>query len=74
MIIRFGNKTITIANKYHAIQLEIKLNLTEYGRTWRNIGDALYYFRDIEVDSAQFYYMRELAMTHLLPSFYSIVL
>jgi hypothetical protein len=29
-------------DKRGAINLELKLNVTKYGRTWRPIGDALY--------------------------------
>ena len=34
--------TSFIVNQRKAIDLELKLNVTFYGRPWRNIGDVLY--------------------------------
>ena len=36
------SNTSFILNEQEAIDLELKLNVTEYGRPWRSIGDALY--------------------------------
>lgn len=36
------SNTSFILNEREAIDLEVKLNVTEYGRPWRSIGDALY--------------------------------
>ena len=33
-----------VVNERRAIDLELKLNVTYYGRPWRNIGDVLYKF------------------------------
>jgi hypothetical protein len=33
-----------VVNERKAIDLELKLNVTYYGRPWRNIGDVLYKF------------------------------
>lgn len=36
------SNTSFILNEREAIDLEVKLNVTEYGRPWRSIGDVLY--------------------------------
>ena len=38
------SNTSFILNEREAIDLELKLNVTDYGHTWRPIGDALYNF------------------------------
>ena len=54
-----AEKKITI-NKKEALMLELKLNKSEYGKNWRNIGDLLYDFsigkniQEIELNSFQF--------------------
>jgi hypothetical protein len=74
MFIRIGNKYIEIKDEMSAINLEIKFNLTTYGKLWGRISNALYYFRDIEVDSSQFTLIKELVESHLDSSNFSIVL
>ncbi len=74
MFIRFGNKSIEIKDPEQAIKLEVQFNLSDNSRSWREIGDALYDFRDINVDSSQFYFVRELAMKSLSPSSFTVVL
>jgi len=74
MFIRYGNKVLEIPNSYQAINLEVKFNLSEHGKEWREIGDALYNFKDIEVTSSQFYFLRDLATKHLNSSSFSVVL
>ena len=42
-------------DKRGAINLELKLNVTKYGRVWRPIGDALYnYGVSDEVEPAEY--------------------
>jgi hypothetical protein len=43
-------------NKRDAINLELKLNVTKYGRVWRPIGDALYNYgiSDDTVETAEY--------------------
>ena len=43
-------------DKRGAINLELKLNVTKYGRVWRPIGDALYNYgvSDNEVETAEY--------------------
>ena len=36
------SNTSFILNEREAFDLEVKLNVTEYGRPWRSIGDVLY--------------------------------
>ena len=36
------SNTSFILNEREAIDLELKLNVTDYGHLWRPIGDALY--------------------------------
>ena len=36
------SNTSFILNEQEAIDLELKLNVTDYGHLWRPIGDALY--------------------------------
>ncbi len=74
MFVRYGKKSIEIKDPLQSISLEIKFNLTDNGKTWYKIGDALYYFKDIEVDAGQFNFVKELANSHLSPSSYSVIL
>lgn len=74
MFIRYGNKSIEIKEPMNAINLELKFNLTPQGKVWNRIGDAFYYFRDIEVSLDQFYIMKTLIETHLSESMFSVVL
>lgn len=74
MFIRCGNKYMEITDPMQSIKLEIKFNLTSNGKVWSKIGDALYYFKDIEVESSQFNFIIELAKIHLAQCTYSIVL
>jgi hypothetical protein len=74
MFIRYGNKFIEIKDNKNSTELEIKFNLSIYGRAWSEIGDALYYFCDIEVNEVQFSFMKELASKNLSQSSFSIVL
>lgn len=74
MFIRRGNKHIEIQDPIQAINLEIKFNLTPNGKVWSRIGDALFYFKDIEVDTGQFNYMLELVTNNLDSSNFSVVL
>ena len=53
-------------NRHKAIELEVKLNLTDKGKEYRHIGDALYYDKDIFVTHSQFYYLRDLAYKHTI--------
>jgi hypothetical protein len=43
-------------DKRGAINLELKLNVTNYGRVWRPIGDALYNYgvSDDNVETAEY--------------------
>ena len=43
-------------DKRGAINLELKLNVTKYGRVWRPIGEALYNYgvSDDEVEAAEY--------------------
>jgi hypothetical protein len=74
MFIRSGNKFIEIKDSMQAIKLEIKFNCSDNANKWREIGDALYDFKDINVDSSQFYFIRDLVMKHLNPLAFTIVL
>jgi hypothetical protein len=74
MFVRYGNKSIEIKDESQAISLEKKFNLTDNGKVWRKIGDALFWFKDIEVDAGQFYFVRDLANSQLSPSSFSVVL
>ena len=38
------NNNLFKVDKNTALKLEVSLNLTEYGKTWREIGDILYNF------------------------------
>ena len=38
-------------NKHESINLEIKLNVTKYGKDWSHIGDDLYNFGICKKDS-----------------------
>lgn len=51
------NAYIEITDPMEAIRLEVKFNLTGEGRQWSFIGDALYYFRDVEVRADQLRFM-----------------
>ncbi len=73
MFIRNGTNYIKIEDSMRVIHLEIKFNLTTNGKSWSKIGDALYYFKDIEVDANQFSFMKDLATDHLDSSSFSIV-
>ena len=42
MLTLTDSNTSFILNEREAIDLEVKLNVTEYGRPWRSIGDVLY--------------------------------
>lgn len=68
MFIRNKNKYIEIKDSIQAINLEVKFNLTLNGKSWSKIGDALYYFRDIEVDENQFTVIKDLVIKHLKSS------
>ena len=74
MFIRCGNKSIEITDPMQAIMLEVKFNLTHNGKNWSSISDALYYFRDIEVNLSQFYFVLELAEKHLSTSSFVVIL
>lgn len=39
-----GDKNRMSLNKHQALQMELALNLSEYGKTWSDIGDKLYNF------------------------------
>ena len=54
MFIYCNDNVIKIENRGNAINIEIQFNLSEYGKEWREIGDALYNFTDIHVNSVQF--------------------
>ena len=58
-----SNRVIELA-KYDAIQLEVKFNLTNKGREWSHIGDALYYSTNINVSDIQFVFLHELLSLH----------
>jgi hypothetical protein len=51
------NAFIEITSEPEALRLEVLYNLTERGKLWSFIGDALYYFRDVEVRDDQFRFM-----------------
>ena len=74
MFIRYSNKYIEIKEPFKAINLEVKFNLTINGKIWRKIGDALYYFRDIDVDYGQFFFIIDLAREHLSSQDFNIIL
>jgi hypothetical protein len=74
MRITFGNKYIEITNNYQAIEVEKVLNKEPYAGTWGKIGDALYYFTDIEVDSSRFYVLKELVEKLVRPHYFTVVL
>lgn len=38
------NNNLFKVDKNTALKLEVSLNLTKYGKPWRNIGDILYNF------------------------------
>lgn len=59
MKIWYYNFFIELENKKN-IDLEIKFNLTEKGREWIHIGDALYKNEDISVNAEQFKYLMNL--------------
>lgn len=59
MFIYCNDNVIEIENRYNAINIEIQFNLSEYGKEWREIGDALYNFTDIHVNSTQFNFMTQ---------------
>jgi hypothetical protein len=61
MFIYCNDKVIKIENRGNAINIEIQFNLSEYGKEWREIGDALYNFTDIHVNSTQFNFMKKLS-------------
>ena len=54
-----NDNVIKIENRGNAINIEIQFNLSEYGKEWREIGDALYNFTDIHVNSTQFNFMKQ---------------
>ncbi len=72
MFIRNGPRYIEIKDPMQAINLEIKFNLTSNGKSWTRIGDALFDFKDIEVDASQFSFIADLASEHLNPSSFSV--
>jgi hypothetical protein len=74
MNIRCGNKTIQIMDSKQANNLEVYFNLSDKGKIWRVIGDGLYNFTDIEVNTSQFHFLRELAIKHLSSSSFSVVM
>jgi hypothetical protein len=74
MFIRYGNKYIEINDAMSAIVLEAKYDLTPHGKVYSRISNALYYFRDIEVSSSQFYIMKTLAETYLSSSVITVIL
>ena len=51
-------------NHKNAISLEIKFNLTDKGKIWKEIGDALYYNTDIVVDSIKFNFIKNKNFTN----------
>ena len=44
------NNNLFKVDKNTALKLEVSLNLTEYGKTWREIGDILYNFAGRNTD------------------------
>lgn len=54
MFIYCNDNVIEIENRGNAINIEIQFNLSKYGKEWSEIGDALYNFTDIHVNSTQF--------------------
>jgi hypothetical protein len=73
MFIRYGNKYIEIKDELKALNLEVKFDFTDEGRMWTKLGDALHYFRDIEVDFTQFSFIMKFVETHLDSTSFSIV-
>jgi hypothetical protein len=47
-----ANRSPLLLTPAEAIRLELKLNVTSNGRTWSNIGDALYDFGTKKVSAA----------------------
>ena len=74
MFIRYSNQYIEIKEPLDSIGLEDKFNLTIEGKLWSKISNALFYFKDIEVNNNQFNFVKELVNTHLETSCFSIVL
>lgn len=55
-----SSATITLTSS-SAVALEIKFNLTDKGRCWVELGDALYANTDVTVSYEQFTYLKTLA-------------
>ena len=55
-----STSTINFVSKANAIKLEIAFNLTDKGRIWSHIGDALYYYKDIQLTDEQFLFLQTL--------------
>jgi hypothetical protein len=72
MFIRYKDYYIEIKEAMTAINIEVKLNLTTEGKLWSKIGDALYYFNDIEVNFTQFEFLKRLINLHIDYSKYTI--
>jgi hypothetical protein len=72
MFIRNGPRYIEIKDPMQAINLEIKFNLTPNGKIWSRIGDALFDFKDIEVNASQFSFIKDMVTEHLNPSSFNV--
>lgn len=60
-----GKNYFEIKEHKIAKYLQLKFNLTEKGKIWRKIGDALYYFYDYiiaEENSEQFFFIRDFTL------------
>lgn len=72
MNIQSGGHKLSIYNKEDALKLEIIFNKSSNVKIWKQIGDALYYFRDITLSSEQFSCIKNLASEHLISSAFSV--
>ena len=53
LLITDGSNSFMV-NPKESISLELKLNVTEYGHTWKHIGDVLYNFGVDRLNQASF--------------------
>ena len=71
--IECGNGSFSLTSE-QCMKLEIKFNLTEYGKKWSFIGDRLYYFSNPrnEVDKSTRFQLNKEQFTFLLQLFKSL--
>jgi hypothetical protein len=67
ILLQDGLGNMSFLSKDDSLNLELRLNKSQYGNEWSNIGDTLYYFfnetikcKELNVSSYQYTYLMNL--------------